>query len=172
MPGDAKFCMDCGYSFNGDKSNIFTNGKIFLVIIAIVVILGLVVIATMGNNTSDDVIEHVDLTVTGVGGYYNGDDEKPSYTLYTEVLYTSVPQDMEGYKIKTTYYDSSDNEIGHEISSLESEYSNSEYGTYIGYYTAYSLPDPSYVTVEITKNGNVIDTFTENVDKNKIEFLN
>ena len=45
---DAKFCMDCDYEFS-KKSNFLANGKIFLVIIAIVVVLGLIIIATTGN---------------------------------------------------------------------------------------------------------------------------
>ena len=51
VPDDAKFCMDCGFAFSdsGIGSNIFSNGKIFLVIIAVVVILGLIVIGMTGN---------------------------------------------------------------------------------------------------------------------------
>ena len=51
LPDEAHFCVDCGYDFfkedssqpavlksDNDSNNIFTNGKIFLVLIAVVVI--------------------------------------------------------------------------------------------------------------------------------------
>ena len=41
-----------------------------------------------------------------------------------------------------------------------------------GYYTTYKLPDPDHVTVEIIKDGKPVDSFTEDIDKNKIDYLN
>ena len=180
VPDDAKFCMDCGYSFqkagaNSEVSSIFSNGKIFLVIIAIVVIVGLAVIAMTGNNpTPDNPVddaEHVDLTITGVGGW-DSDDDKKSYTLYTEAIFNKVPDKLDGYNIKTTYYDSKDAKIGHETETLDNVYYDSYYPLSFGYYTTYKLPDPDHVTVEIIKDGKVIDTYTEDIDTNKIDYLN
>ena len=176
LPDEARFCMDCGYGFKEDKSSTFlSNGKIFLVIIAIVVIIGLAVIAMTGNqdmsqsvaNATDDV-DHVDLTISNVGGYSSSD----AYTLYSEAIFNSVPSDMSGYNIKTTYCDSQGNEIGHETEKLDQVYYDSDYALTFGFYTTYSLPDIDTVKIEIVKGSEVIDTFTEKVDKNKIEFLN
>lgn len=180
VPDEAKFCMDCGYSFqnagaNSATSGILSNGKIFLVIIAIVVILGLAVIAMTGNNpTSDNPVvdaDHVDLTITGVGGW-DSDSGKKSYTLYTEAIFNKVPEKLDGYNVKTTYYDSNDESIGHETETLEDIYYDSSYALSFGFYTSYKLPDPDHVTVEIMKDGKVIDTYTEKIDTNKIDYLN
>ena len=180
VPDEAKFCMDCGYSFqkagtNSAMNGIFSNGKIFLLIIAVVVILGLAVIAMTGNNqTSDNPVddaEHVDLTITGVGGW-DSDSGKKSYTLYTEAIFNKVPENMDGYNVKTTYYDSNDESIGHETETLDNIYYDSYYALSFGFYTTYKLPDPDHVTVEIMKDGKVIDTKKKKIDTNKIDYLN
>ena len=58
VPDEAKFCMDCGHNFeanttNSAKNSILGNGKIFLVIIAIVVILvfGVLINDRKGGNS-------------------------------------------------------------------------------------------------------------------------
>lgn len=173
LPDEARFCMNCGYDFSkkDTTNNIFTNGKIFLVIIAFVVILGLIVIATTGNITNlnhTDNAEHVDLTISEVGGWMSG----TSYSLYTKAIFNSVPSDKNGYTVKTTYYDANNTEIGHETEKLDKIYYDSQYAITFGYYTSYQLPDVDHVGVEIIKDGKVIDTYTEKVDRNKIEFLN
>ena len=181
LPDDAKFCMDCGYGMDNQsgnvKSGILSNGSIFIVLIAAILIVGGIFILTssFGGNSSpaqDDVEEHaVDLTITDVNGWDGGED-KTSYTLYTEAIFNSVPDDLKGYNIKTRYYDSNDTEIGHETETLANIYYDSEYALSFGHYTTYKLPDPDHVTVEIIKNGKVIDTYTEQIDKSKIDYLN
>lgn len=179
VPDDARFCMDCRYSFNESSgvSSILSNGRIFLVIIAVVVILGLIVIGMSGNNNNADTTENVedvsvvDLTITDVGGYDSSSGKK-SYTLYTDAIFNKVPDDLKGYNVKTTYYDSNDTKIGHETEKLENVYYDSEYPLMFGYYTTYKLPDPDHVTVEIIKDGKTVDTFTEDIDTNKIDYLN
>ena len=176
LPDEAQFCMDCGYGFNEDKSSLFlSNGKIFLVIIAVVVIIGLAVIAMTGNQDTlksvENVVDnadHVDLTISNVGGYNSSD----AYTVYCEAIFNSHPSDISGYNIKTTYCDSNGNEIGHETEKLDQVYYDSDYALTFGFYTTYSLPDIDSVKIEIVKDSEVIDTFTEKVDRNKIEFLN
>ena len=182
VPDDAKFCMDCGHSFEAKSSSspldgILSNGKIFIGIIAVVVILGLLVIAMTGNNdnsnaqdTVDDV-DHVILTIADVSGWDSSSGKK-SYTLYTEALFNSVPDDLKGYIIKTTYYDTNDTQIGQETEKLDQVYYDSNYAISFGHYTTYKLPDPDYVTVEIIKDGKVIDNYTEKIDRNKIDYLN
>lgn len=180
LPEEAKFCMDCGHSFDSksNNGNFLSNGKIFLVIIAIVAILGLAVIAMTGNGNNEvsdtpvvDEADHVDLTINSVSGW-DSDSGKKSYTLYTEALFNKVPDDIKGYNVKTTYYDSNDSVIGYETEKLANIYYDSEYELSFGYYTTYKLPDPDHVTVEIIKDGNVIDTFKEKIDTNKIDYLN
>lgn len=180
---NAKFCGNCGYNFEGTSSsgdsNIFKNGKIFLILIIAIVIIGAAFILTSGlgggNSSSGDVemdnAEHVDLTIVDVSGW-DSTSGKRSYTLYTDALFNSVPSDMKGYNIKTTYLDKNGTEIGHETEKLDYVYYDSDYTLSFAYYTTYSKPDPDHVKVEIIKNGKVIDNFTEKIDTSKIDFLN
>lgn len=180
LPEDAKFCMDCGYSMDDEQSkfnsNLFSNGSIFIILIAIVLVIGGILILTSFADVDDhdnQDVGHVDLTVTEVGGWDNNDsDSKASYILYANAIFNSVPDDIDGYNVKTSYYDSNDTEIGHDIETLENIYYESEFSISFGYYTTYKLPNPDHVTVEIIKDGKVIDTFREKVDKNSIDFLN
>ena len=181
VPDNAKFCMDCGYAFESNETNgKFSLSTLFIILIAAVLIIGGVFILTSGSgnnsNSGDatDDVDHVDLTISDVLGWENSDDSdsKPSYTLYTEAIFNSVPNDMKGYNIKTRYFDSNDTEIGHETETLENVYYESDYALSFGHYTTYKLPDVDHVTVEIIKSGKVIDSYTEKIDKSKIDFLN
>jgi len=180
VPDDAKFCMDCGHSFEAKSSaspldSILGNGKIFLVIIAIVVIVGLIVIGMTGNNNNTDNApsdaDDVRLTITDISGYDSSGGKK-SYTLYTQAIFESVPNDLNGYIIKTTYYGANDTRIGQETEQLDSVYYDSNYDISFAYYTTYKMPKPDHVTVEIIKDGKVIDNYTEKIDTDKIDFLN
>ena len=170
--------MDCGYNF-GSESSILGNGKIFLVIIAIVVVLGLAVIAMTGsgnnnvevNQTVENSDNPIDLTIDTVGGW-DSTEGKKSYTLYTTAYFNKVPDDLKGYIIKTTYYDKKDNPIGQEKDNLKDIYYDSDYDLTFGVYTTYKLPDPDHVTVEVIKDGKVIGDYTEKIDTNKIGYLN
>lgn len=181
LPDDAKFCMDCGYTIDSPdstKSSIFSNGTIFIVIIVVILVIGGIFIASMGfggNDTSktQDVQESVvDMTITDVLGYDSSYDSKKSYTLYTEAIFNKVPNDLKGYNVKTTYYDANDTEIGHETETLDNIYYDSQYSLSFGHYTSYKKPNPDHVTVEILKGSKVVDTYTEKIDKNKIDYLN
>ena len=181
LPDDAKFCMDCGYSFNSTDNNdnrfgIFTNGTIFIILIAVILVVGGIFIITSnwGGNDSGDVVEDtsvVDLTISSVNGW-DGSGSKKSYTLYTEAIFNKVPDDIKEYNIKTTYYDKNDTEIGHETETLDDVYYDSDYALSFGHYTTYKKPDPDHVTVEIVKQGDVVDSFTEKIDQSKIDYLN
>ena len=160
VPDDAKFCMDCGYSFDTNGiSNKFSTSTLFIILIAAVLIIGGIFILTSGHNNnapSKDVVDdadHVDLTISDVGGWDSGDDNgsQLSFTLYTEALFNNVPNDIKGYNIKTIYYDSNDTEIGHETEKLDNVYYDSDYPISFGYYTTYKMPDADHVAVEIIK---------------------
>ncbi|WP_298501173.1 zinc ribbon domain-containing protein [uncultured Methanobrevibacter sp.] len=189
LPDDAHFCVDCGHDFfkkdssspiskiGGNSDSIFSNGKIFLVLIAAVVIVGAAIILSFGmgdnNGTADvdDGIEHVSLTIKDVSGHDSSSDGKHYYNIWTNVLFTSVPSNQKGYLIKTIYYDDNDTQIGQETESLSNVYYDTDYDIMVGYYTTYKKPDLDHVKVEIIYNDKTIDTFTHDVDKNKISFL-
>ena len=178
---DAKFCMDCGYSFPKNaptkNSGIFSNGKIFLAIIAVILVFGALLIFTSGNDNNNvttdvDDVEHVDLTISDVLGYHSTYGNKTSYTVYTEALFLDVPSDMKGYVVKTSYYDKNNTLLGQETEKLSNVYYDSEYSISFGHYTSYKKLDFDHVNVEIIKSGETIDNFTAKVDRNKIDYLN
>ena len=182
LPDDARFCMDCGYTLDAQQSggmlNNFPLPTIFIILIVAILVIGGAFILSSGfgdSNKSPEKVANdshtVDLTITGVGGW-DSDSGKKSYTLYTEAIFNSVPGDLKKYNIKTTYYDTKGSEIGHETETLENIYYDSDYVLGFGFYTTYKLPDPDHVTVEIIKDGKVIDSYTEQIDKNKIDYLN
>lgn len=181
VPDDALFCGNCGYSFDAKRqgSNGIKNEKIFLILIAAIVIIGAIFVLSSGfggngsNDGSDTVddAEHVDLTISDVEGYVSYSSKK-SYTLYTDALFIKVPSDIKEYMIKTTYLDKNGTEIGHETEKLDNVYYDTDYAISFGHYKTYAKPNPYQVKVEIIKDGNVIDNYTEKIDTNKIDFLN
>lgn len=182
LPDNAKFCMDCGYTLEAQKSegmlSSFPLPTIFIILIVAILVIGGAFILSSGfgdANKSPDKTDGgshtVDLTITDVSGW-DSDSGKKSYTLYTEAIFNSVPGDLKQYNVKTTYYDTNGSEIGHETETLENIYYDSDYALSFGFYTTYKLPDPDHVTVEIINGGKVIDSYTEQIDKSKIDYLN
>ena len=181
LPDDAKFCMDCGYTLE-EKSegtlSSFPLPTLFIILIVAILLIGgaFILSSSFKDNTkapdkSNDVTHAVDLTITDVSGW-DSDSGKKSYTLYTEAIFNKVPDNLKGYNVKTTYYDTNGSEIGHETETLDNVYYDSNYALSFGFYTTYKLPDPDHVTVEIINGGKVIDSYTEQIDKNKIDYLN
>ena len=181
LPDNAKFCMDCGYTLE-EKSegtlSSFPLPTLFIILIVAILLIGgaFVLSSSFKDNTkapdkSDEVTHAVDLTITDVSGW-DSDSGKKSYTLYTEAIFNKVPDNLKGYNIKTTYYDTNGSEIGHETETLDNVYYDSNYALSFGFYTTYKLPNPDHVTVEIINGGKVIDSYTEQIDKNKIDYLN
>ena len=183
LPDDARFCMDCGYTIdvveNAGSSSGFPISTLFIILIVAVLVIGGAFIFTSGfgdnGKSSDDADgtgHTVDLTITDICGWDDFYDGKTVYTLYTEAIFNKVPQDMKGYNVKTTYYDSNNTEIGHETQTLEDIYYDSDYALGFGYCESYKKPDPDHMKVEIIKGGKIIDNYTEQINKNKIDFLN
>jgi hypothetical protein len=181
LPDNAKFCMDCGYTLEekgkGTLSS-FPLPTLFIILIVAILLIGgaFILSSSFKDNTkapdkSNDVTHAVDLTITDVSGW-DSDSGKKSYTLYTEAIFNKVPDNLKGYNVKTTYYDTNGSEIGHETETLDNVYYDSNYALSFGFYTTYKLPDPDHVTVEIINGGKVIDSYTEQIDKNKIDYLN
>jgi hypothetical protein len=181
LPDNAKFCMDCGYTLEEKSEGMLSSfplPTLFIVLIVAILLIGgaFILSSSFKDNTkapdkSNDVTHAVDLTITDVSGW-DSDSGKKSYTLYTEAIFNKVPDNLKGYNVKTTYYDTNGSEIGHETETLDNVYYDSNYALSFGFYTTYKLPDPDHVTVEIINGGKVIDSYTEQIDKNKIDYLN
>lgn len=186
LPDDSNFCLECGYDFSrktsksgglpskSDDSNIFLNGKIFLVVIVIILIVGAILIFSSNGNDggADDAkpTSGVDLTISDVKGYDGGSGSDKSYTYYVEVLFTKVPNNKDEYLIKTVYYDENNTEVGNTIESLSNVYYDTDFPISIGHYTAYKLVKVDNVKVQIIKDGKVLDEFSSKVDQNKIRW--
>ncbi|WP_292887893.1 zinc ribbon domain-containing protein [Methanobrevibacter sp. UBA212] len=181
LPDNAKFCMDCGYTLEEKGEGMLSSfplPTLFIILIVAILLIGgaFILSSSFKDNTkapdkSDEVTHAVDLTITDVSGW-DSDSGKKSYTLYTEAIFNKVPDNLKGYNVKTTYYDSNGSEIGHETETLDNVYYDSNYALSFGFYTTFKLPDPDHVTVEIINGGKVIDSYTEQIDKNKIDYLN
>lgn len=181
LPDNAKFCMDCGYTLEEKSEGMLSSfplPTLFIILIVAILLIGgaFILSSSFKDNTkapdkSNDVTHAVDLTITDVSGW-DSDSGKKSYTLYTEAIFNKVPDNLKGYNVKTTYYDTNGSEIGHETETLDNVYYDSNYALSFGFYTTYKLPDPDHVTVEIINGGKVIDSYTEQIDKNKIDYLN
>ena len=188
LSDDSHFCNDCGYNFQANSSNseslsnLSTYGKIFIVLIAFLVIIGAVFVFNMGmssNNHANDAtnyddVEHVDLTITEVSGYSDDDDNNTSYSLMTSALFTRLPSSYDGYIIKTSYYDKNGTVIDQVTESLSSVIYDDDTGTYpfsFAFTYFYKKPNPDHVTVEIIKGGKTVDNFTYEIDENDIDYL-
>ncbi|WP_407376392.1 zinc-ribbon domain-containing protein [Methanobrevibacter sp.] len=185
VPDNAHFCANCGYDFVDKDSSgssgggLFSDGKVFLVLIAVVVVVGAFALAfTLGGNDSsnpqvvEDNVEHVQLTISDVSGYMGSNNGKTYYSLWTEALFTHVPSKQDGYIIKTKYCDANDTVLGQETETLANAYYDTDYPISFGHLTTYKKPNLDHVKVEIIKDGKTIDTYTEDINQAKISFLN
>ena len=178
IPDESNFCLSCGYDINNDsrKSDIFSNGKIFLALIFVVLIVGGILIFSMtGNNNQanagDDLSREAgefSLTISDINGYYS--DENKDYFYWVEVFFQKVPSNKNDYIVKTTYLDENNTDLGHEIESLSSVYYDTDYPISVGYHTAYKYIDVDSVKVEIIRDGTVIKQCSAKIDKNTLNF--
>lgn len=187
---DAHYCNKCGYRFgNSSKSSTKEYSKIFMFLIIVIVIAVCAVVLNFGLNvnqttadvplssnvTDSDTFNVIISNVDGFSSDYEDDGKnKTSYYLFTQVLLPNMPEDTQGYLIKTTYYDDNDTRIGQSVDSLSSvtQYMvNPDDEVSVGSYDSFKKPDIDHVVVEIVKNNNVIDNDTYMVDRGSIEFL-
>ena len=183
IPDESKFCLECGCHIYDDdagesRSNVFSNGKIFLVLIFVVLIVGGILIFSMGggdnsqNHTVEDAASkqasEFSFTISDVNGYYS--PENKDYFFWVEVLFQKVPSNQKDYIVKVTYLDENNTDIGHEMESLSSVYYDADYPLSVGYHTSYKYMDIDSVKVEILKDDQVIKEASAKADKNKFNF--
>ena len=182
IPDESNYCLSCGCHINnGDNgsskvSDIFSNGKIFLVLIFVALIVGGILIFSMtGNNSQTDGGDELSkeasefsLTISDINGYYS--DENKDYFFWVEVFFQKVPSNQKDYIVRTTYLDADNNDLGHEIESLSSVYYESDYPLSVGYHTSYKYIDVDSVKVEIIRDGNVVKECSAKIDRNTLNF--
>lgn len=182
IPDESHFCLECGCSIDGKSghskiSDKFSNGKIFLALIFVVLIVGGALILTMGGNgnpqpgADDELAKEAgkfSFTISDVNGYYS--DDNKDYFYWVDVLFHKVPSNQKDYIVRTTYLDANGTDVGHETESLANVYYDTNYPISVGYHTAYKYIDVDSVKVEIMRDGNVIKEGTCKADKNKFNF--
>ena len=184
VPDESKFCLACGYHLDNnesgkEESKVFSNGKIFLVLIFVVLIAGGILIFSMGGNGNNNNGQVVDsqiakeasefsLTISDVNGYYS--KENKNYLFSTEVLFQKVPSNQKDYIVKVTYLDENNTDIGHEMESLAKVYYKTDHAITVGYHNSYKYMNVDSVKVEILKEDKVIKECSTKVDKNKFNF--
>lgn len=184
-PDDAVFCGNCGFQFKKQEASKtgyeFSFRMLFVILVISITIIALAFIVTGAFNSPEIPHEtpqdHVRMTITKVDGYSYDDDYegKTMYSLMSSAYFTEVPSDYTGYMIQTRYYDANDTMIAQSVDSLKNIYGDWEDADYplaFGSVSSYKMLEPDYITVEITKNGELIDNYTFNVDKSQIEYLN
>ena len=180
IPDESTFCLGCGTRISNPRAprnlSIFSNGKIFLALIFIVLIVGGILIFSSGGHEEvpqDEISKEASefaLNIKDIGAYDNTYNGKTSYTYYLEVLYSKVPSNKDDYIVKTVYFDKNDTELGSTIEGLSEAYSSSKYGTYVGYYTSYNYIDVDHAKLQIIKDDKLIKEYEAKLDKNKIDF--
>ena len=182
IPDESHFCLECGCSIDSKSSpskisDKFSNGKIFLALIFVVLIVGGALMLAMGGNgnnhaSEDDALAkeagQFSLTISDVNGYYSSEND--DYFYWVEVLFQKVPSNQKEYVVKTTYLDENGTDVGHEMESLSNVYYDTDYAISVGHHTSYKYIDVDSVKVEIMRDGNVIKECTAKADKNKFNF--
>lgn len=183
LPDDAHFCGNCGYEFFKDnsiqktgKNGGILSGKMVLVIIVILAIAAAAIFFTMGSGSNaPETPKEISMIITEVSGYsYDSDyDDKTYYSVYANALLSNVPSDLDGYILKTTYYDANGTRLGQETDTLKSVYSQeySDYPFSFAFFDTNKKPHLEYVTVDIIKDGQTINNYTYKIDKSDIDFL-
>ena len=193
VPDDGRFCGNCGYEFadlklvkpdSASNGSLFSNGKIFLLLIVAILVIGsaFILAGGIGGGSHDSISKNISLVITEVDGdSFTYDDldgvkGKTEYDLMTSALFYDVPSDLNGYILKTTYYDKDNKSIAQETESLSMLMSGLEskqvdYPLIFGITSFYKKLEPEYVTVEIIKDKNVVANDTFEIDKSSITYL-
>ena len=115
---NAKYCHNCGYKFHNKQNNIpniLKNGKIFIILIITILIIGTLTITTNINTTPNNE-NNIHITITGVQGD-NLTDKTPDYSYFTKIIISNIPitekdGTIDGLILTTTYYTKDNQKIG------------------------------------------------------------
>lgn len=178
-PDNAKHCIECGESIEDvpinkeekpKAQNTSDNGGLNLGIIVVIVIVLLVIIGvgSLVFNSGGDVEVQKNMSITfddvSVHDYeYEG---KTDYSYYVSGFFNNVPDNTDGYMIKTIYYDADGNEVTSNTNKLSyyEEYINDDYSTFISSYYSETYVEIDHVTVQVIKDNVVIDEFTSKMN--------
>ena len=185
-PDNAKFCIECAESLEGvpinkeeevkkipPTSDSNEGGSVIPCIIGIIIVVVIVIVAASfifnsgGENaqknvtvTFGDVQVSSAATSSGVTNYY--------YSV--SGFFSNFPDNLEGYTVKTIYCDKDDKEL---VSTTEKlsyfEHSkDSKYATTISLYSTPNYLNVDHVTVQIIKDGAVLNEYKSTMNTNKL----
>ena len=192
-PDNAKHCIECGEniedvpinnvkepsakpkttantssSSSGDSSPI---GCIILIAIVAVVIVaaGFFIFGGSGGSGESNQ-QNISITFDQVYAHDYQSSGKTYYSYTVSGFINNFPKDMDGYMIKTIYYDSNGNEVTSETKKLSyfENYKNSNYATTLSSYYTENYVNIDHVTVQIIKDNNVLNQFNSTMNKNKL----
>ncbi len=194
----ASFCANCGYSFNSDFNNkevensknlsitIENNGskstirlpslKTILAILILLIILVLVVSNQVGhlnhNDNDSNNGNNITLIKENVKGQAYLSEGKPVCYYHVDGVLKNLPNNIEGYDLKGTFYDENGKYIGENnayMKFVKEDSDRSELSTLVSCYTN-GVKNLSYVELEMTgPNGNIIFNKTLNYDMEKMD---
>lgn len=178
-PDHAKFCVECAESLEGvaiseDYEEEISNGSgfnlpikgILIAAFVLVVIIGLV--SSAFDSDGGDVIQkNMSVTFSDV---YTWQSDDGTYFYDVEGFFNNVPKDIDGYYIKTIYCDENDNELTSDTKKLSyyEDYFDSSYSIYISSTYSDTYLDVDHVKIQIIKDGNVLNEFSQKMNTNQI----
>ena len=189
-PDNAKHCIDCGENIEDVpinkvkeptvKSKTSTNtdsdssgdnswiGCIILIAIVAIVIVGAGFFIFSGSNESSQ--QNITITFDQVYASDYMSSGKPHYSYTVSGFINNFPDDLNGYLVKTIYYDAKGNELTSKTEKLSyfESYKNSKYAATLSSYYTENYIDVDHVTVQILKDNNVLNEFTSPMNKNKL----
>lgn len=181
---NTKVCPYCGMHLESstDKSsfnyqnimekinNLDSHNKkrVFILMIILLIIDGVMILTLFDINIDGSKSENMTCVLSGVTCEHVNNTN--FYALSADIFINKCPSSFEGYTLKQTYYDSNNNTIGFEIESLDYKYSNSASGEriYLNEVHVYKEPDPYYVSIEIMKEGELINNYTFEINRNQL----
>ncbi|MBR0271396.1 MAG: zinc ribbon domain-containing protein [Methanobrevibacter sp.] len=182
-PDNAKHCIECGENIEdvpinkqekpkAEKPSDNTVSNLGCIIMIAAVVILIVAAGFFIFNSGDNEVTEKNITITFDEVYVHDytSSGKLYYSYYVSGFINNFPDDMNGYMIKTIYYDANDNEVTSTTNKLSyyDYYKDSDYPATISSYVTQNYVDVDHVTVQIIKDGDVLDEFTSAMNTNKL----
>ena len=177
-PDNAKFCIECAHSLEGVAINTeekvndtpSDNGSSPVKLIIAIVIVVLVVIAAASMIFGFGGQKNVEIVLSDV--YVSSDNYsgETNYNYFVNGFINNIPGDCNGYVVKTIFCDKDGNELASDtkILSYYEEYANDDYAILIASYYTPNYLDVDHVTVQIIKDGAVLNEYNAKMNTNKL----
>lgn len=177
-PDNAKFCIECAHSLEGvpineeEKVNNAPsdNGGSPVKLIIAVVIAVLIIIAAASMIFGFGGQKDVGIVLSDVYVWSDNYSGETSYNYCVNGFVNNIPRDCDGYVVKTIFCDKDGNELASDTKKLSyyEEYANDDYAILIASYYTPNYLDVDHVTVQIIKDGVVLNEYSAKMNTNKL----